>query len=91
MSRATVPWVIRTGPLELMNDTNTRKGDAEFSRSVTVTYRPTPGAVVLNLQEYYNNSNLPRANVMRRDGTSAGPEPNDRFAGRDCIDVTHRF
>ena len=67
VSKATVPWAIRTGPLELMNDTNTRKGDAEFSRSVTVTYRPTPGTVVLNLREYYNNSNFPRANVMRRD------------------------
>lgn len=67
VSRSTVPWIMRTGPMELLYEGNARKGDAEFSRSVTVTYRPTPGAVVLNLREYYNNSNLPRANVMRRD------------------------
>jgi hypothetical protein len=65
--RSTVPWRMRTGPMELIHDGKGRGGDAEMSRSITVTYRPTPSPSILNLREYYNNSPSPRPNVMRRD------------------------
>lgn len=66
-SRATVAWQMRTGPMELSYDGNTRGGDRQMERSITVTYRPTETAHILNLREYYNNSPAPRPNVMRRD------------------------
>jgi hypothetical protein len=53
--------------MELIHDGKGRGGDAEISRSITVTYRPTPSPSILNLREYYNNSPSPRPNVMRRD------------------------
>ena len=66
-SRTSVPFAIRTGPMELANDSNTRSGDRQMDRSVTLTYAPTGQSHTINLVEYYNNSAAPRRNVMRRD------------------------
>lgn len=65
--KATVPWSMRTGPMELAYEGNARKGEAQMDRSIIVTYKPTDTTTVLNLREYYNNSDSPRPNVMRRD------------------------
>lgn len=66
LSKATVPWSVKTGPLALIND-ETRGGDAQIDRSVTVTYAPTETSKSLTLREFYNNSQYSRNNVMRRD------------------------
>lgn len=65
--QASVPWVVRTAPLELAYEGNARGGDGLVDRSITVTYRPCETDTTLNLREYYNNSTSPRINVMRRD------------------------
>jgi hypothetical protein len=64
--RTTVPWNIRTGPMPLVDD-NTRGGDAQIDRSVSVTYRPTETSTTLVLREYFNNSANARNNAMPRD------------------------
>lgn len=65
--QASVPWSMRTPPLELAYESNVRGGDALADRSIMVTYRPCENDTTLNLREYYNNSTSPRINVMRRD------------------------
>lgn len=65
--RTTVPYTVRTGPLELMYEGNARGGDGLVDRSITVTYQPLESNTTLNLREYYNNSPTPRSNLMRRD------------------------
>lgn len=65
--RTTVPYSIRTGPMELMYEGNARGGDGLVDRSITVTYQPLESSTTLNLREYYNNSPTPRSNLMRRD------------------------
>jgi hypothetical protein len=66
-NRTTVPWAMKTGNFELVNDSNERRGGDFVDRSVTVTYLPTATTTTLNLREFYNNSPTPRPNVMRRD------------------------
>jgi hypothetical protein len=65
--QATVPYVMRTGNLELSSDANNNKRDQLQDRSITVTYRPTATSNTLVLREYFNNSSYPRSNVMARD------------------------
>jgi hypothetical protein len=65
--RTSVPYSVRTGPLELSYEGNARNGDGQIDRSIIVTYQPLPASTTLNLREYYNNSTMPRSNVMRRD------------------------
>lgn len=64
---ATVPFSVRTGALELINDANVDRKSQLIDRGVTVIYRPTDTANVLHLREYFNNSISPRSNVMPRD------------------------
>jgi hypothetical protein len=64
---ATVPFSVRTGALELVNDANVDRKSQFIDRSVTVIYRPTATSNVLQLREYFNNSSSPRSNVMPRD------------------------
>lgn len=66
LTRTTVPWNIRTGPMPLVDD-NSRGGDAQIDRSVAVTYRPTETSTTLILREYFNNSANARNNAMPRD------------------------
>lgn len=66
LPKATVPWTMRTGPMPLVND-DSRGGDGQIDRSVTVTYRPTETSTVLALREFFNNSDYPRNNTMQRD------------------------
>lgn len=65
--QTTVPFSIRTGALELVNDANVDRRSDLVDRGVTVVYRPTPSSKVLELREYFNNSESPRSNAMRRD------------------------
>jgi hypothetical protein len=65
--QATVPFTIRTGAMELVNDANVDRRNQLIDRSVSVTYRPTETSKVLQLREYFNNSDSPRSNVMARD------------------------
>jgi hypothetical protein len=64
---ATIPFAVRTGALELINDANLDRRNQLIDRSVTVIYRPTDAPRSLQLREYFNNSSSPRPNVMRRD------------------------
>jgi hypothetical protein len=64
---ATVPFAVRTGALELINDANVDRKSQLIDRGVTVIYRPTDTPNVLHLREYFNNSTSPRSNVMARD------------------------
>ncbi|MFM8497790.1 MAG: hypothetical protein ACKOEM_20045 [Planctomycetia bacterium] len=64
---ATVPFALRTGALELVNDANLDRKNQLIDRSVTVIYRPTETSNVLQLREYFNNSISPRSNAMPRD------------------------
>lgn len=66
-TRTSVPWAIRTGPLPLATDATVKGGERLIDRSISVTYQPTAGSKTLILREYYNNSDSPRPNVMRRD------------------------
>lgn len=65
--RSTVPFAIRTGAMELINDANLDRRNQLIDRSVTVTYRPTVTKKVLHLREYFNNADYPRSNAMPRD------------------------
>jgi hypothetical protein len=64
---ASVPFSVRTGALELVNDANIDRKGQLVDRGVTVIYRPTDTPNVLHLREYFNNSTSPRSNVMPRD------------------------
>jgi len=85
-SRATVPWTLRTGSMELNNDGNTRGGDSQQDRSVSVAYRPTETSTTLILREYYNNDTSPRPNAMRRDrGTGFVHDANSSQTTLDMV------
>lgn len=64
--QTSVAYAIRTGTMELSNEDNSRLGDAQQDRAVSVIYRPTTVSCVLNLREFFNNSQYPRQNVMPR-------------------------
>lgn len=65
--QTSVPYAVRTGAMELVNDGNTNTRDALIDRSVSVVYRPTEENSDLNLREFFNNSSHPRVNAMPRD------------------------
>jgi len=65
--QSTVPYVIRTAPMQLISDGNSDAKGALQDRSVEVAYRPTGFSNVLQLREYFNHSDSPRRNVMARD------------------------
>lgn len=65
--QTSVPYAVRTGAMELVNDGNSNSRDALIDRSVSVVYRPTATNSTLNLREFFNNSAQPRANAMPRD------------------------
>lgn len=64
--QATVPYLLKTAPMDLVGDANIDNKNQMQDRSVEVSYRPTDTACVLNLREYYNNSDMPRRNAMPR-------------------------
>lgn len=65
--QSTVPFSLKTGAMELANDSNVDGKGQLMDRSITVTYRPTETTATLALREYFNNSPTPRSNVMPRD------------------------
>jgi len=65
--RTSVPYAVRTGAMELINDGNAKTRDAVIDRSVSVVYRPTEEKSDLHLREFFNNSSHPRVNAMPRD------------------------
>lgn len=54
-----VPYSIRTGPLQLVNERG--------SRQIGILYDPTTNDSTLNLRLHYNNSPTPRANAVASD------------------------
>jgi hypothetical protein len=71
--RSHIPFRLATGHMQLVNETNVVKnGDALVDRSITVLYTPTKTDKYLELVEYYNASDTPRANVMRRNRGGPG-------------------
>lgn len=66
-TQVSVPYAVRTGAMELVNDGNANTKDAMQDRSVSVIYRPTETNSDLHLREFFNNSPQPRINVMARD------------------------
>jgi hypothetical protein len=65
--QTSVPYAVRTGAMELVNDGNTNTKDSLIDRSVSVVYRPTETKSELHLREFFNNSTHPRVNAMPRD------------------------
>ena len=58
-SSESVPYSVRTGPMQLVNEGG--------SRAVSLLYTPTASDSTLNLQLHYNNSPTPRANAVASD------------------------
>ena len=70
--RTNVPFLFRTGHMEVINESNTQRGGgALMDRSITLLYTPTQSDKSLELLEYYNGSETPRSNIARnaRGGT----------------------
>lgn len=68
-----IPFRLATGALQLANEDNVAKGgDTLIGRSVTLLYAPTKAEKRVELVEYFNESETPRPNVMRRD--RGGPQ-----------------
>lgn len=62
-----IPFRLATGAMQLLNETNiNRGGDGLIDRSVSLVYSPTASKKEVEIVQYYNDSDTPRANVMRR-------------------------
>jgi hypothetical protein len=70
--RTHIPFRMATGFMQLVNEENTKRGDALVDRSVSLVYTPTPGDKTIELIERYNGRDEMRPNNMRRSrgGTS---------------------
>lgn len=62
-----VDYAYRSGNMAYDTDVATKNGGQQGPRNVSVVYRPTDSECLLKLANYYNGSNVPRANVAMRD------------------------
>lgn len=92
--QATVPYCVKTAPMALICDGNIDPKGRMQDRSVEVSYRPTNTSAVLNLREYFDNSEVPRRNVMPRDrgtgfvqGTTGAKSTMDMIATRSPLGI----
>jgi hypothetical protein len=71
--RTNIPYLLSTGNMEVANEANAPRGGGNLlDRSVTLLYSPTESDKELELLEYYNDSETPRANVHRRNRGGPG-------------------
>lgn len=70
--KTNIPFRMATGFMQLVNDGNTRGGDAQSDRSVQLVYTPTPGKKDIELTERFNGQQTMRANYMRREREGSG-------------------
>jgi len=62
-----VEYAFRSGNFAYDTDETSKTGAQQSSRNISVVYRPTDAKSPLKLATYYNGSNTPRGNVVRRD------------------------
>lgn len=68
-----IPFRLATGAMQVINEENvTRGGDGLVDRSVALVYAPTDHKKEVEIIQYYNDSETPRANVMRRNRGGPG-------------------
>lgn len=68
-----IPFRMATGALQLINEDNVaRGGDTQIDRSITMVYTPTETDKYVEVIEYFNDSQTPRPNVMRRERGGPG-------------------
>lgn len=60
-------YLMKTGAMEYVADSQDPKAAATNSRNVKVQYKPQPASCELAMRLYYNNSPHPRPNVVSRD------------------------
>jgi hypothetical protein len=64
---APVPYAFRTGNMAYETDQTAKNGAQQSSRSISVLYKPTMADCLTRLELFYNASEVPRANVARRE------------------------
>ena len=62
-----VPYAFRTGNMAYEDDQTSKTGGQQNSRGISVLYTPTAGDSLTRLELFYNASEVPRANVARRE------------------------
>jgi len=62
-----VSWAFKSGNFAFETDMDSKGGGSTQRRTCSVTYQPTKEQCDLELKTYYNGSNIPRSNVVRRD------------------------
>jgi len=62
-----IEYAFRSGNFSYNTDETVKNGAQQSSRNISVVYRPTDSKSLLKLAAYYNGSNTPRENVVRRD------------------------
>jgi hypothetical protein len=63
--RTHVPFRAVTGFMQLQNEDNTKRGDSQIDRSVSVVYTPTDGDKTIELIERFNGRDEMRPNMFR--------------------------
>jgi hypothetical protein len=86
-----VDYSFRTGHMAYETDETAKSGGQQQSRNVSVVYRPTDSSSVLKLANYYNGSNIPRANVAMRDrGVGFVHQTDEPAATVDMVKLPHQ-
>lgn len=87
--RTNIPYLLSTGNMELANESNVpRGGGVLLDRSVTLLYSPTESDKTLELLEYYNDSETPRANVHRRNRGGPGGFDHQQDSASTVLNVS---
>jgi hypothetical protein len=68
-----IPFRLATGALQIINeDEAQRGGDGLIDKSISLVFSPTDSKKEVEIIEFFNDSQTPRANVMRRDRGGPG-------------------
>lgn len=68
-----IPFRLATGALQIINEEMVQRGgDGLIDKSVSLVYSPTESKKEVEIIEFFNDSQTPRPNVMRRDRGGPG-------------------
>lgn len=68
-----IPFRLATGALQILNEDLVQKGgDGLIDKSISLLYSPTESKKEVEIIEFFNDSQTPRPNVMRRDRGGPG-------------------
>jgi hypothetical protein len=86
-----IDYSFRTGNLSYETDETSKTGAQQGSRNISVVYRPTGSTSVLKLANFYNGSNVPRANVAMRDrGVGFVHQTDEPASTVDMVKLPHQ-